>query len=101
MHIIERYPVRLVLRQERYLLGALGAGQNVDEPDVWLTSLEYYEEIYDAVTGVKLDPALVAQARNTEMRFLVAELKGYKYDSVDNCLRMTGKRPIPVKWVDV
>ena len=35
------------------------------------------------------------------MRFLVDELNAYKYDSVDNCLRMTGKRPIPVKWVDV
>ena len=49
MRIIERYPVRLVsavlraLRQEmkkRYLLGALEAGQHVDEPDVWLTSPE-------------------------------------------------------------
>ena len=68
---------------------------------MWLTNLEYYEEIYDAITGVKLDPVLVAQARNTEMRFLVDELNAYKYDSVDNCLRMTGKRPIPVKWVDV
>ena len=36
-------------------------------------SVEYYEEIYDAIAGVKLDPVL----------------------------RMTGKRPIPVKWVDV
>ena len=110
MRIIERYPVRLVnvvlkaLRQEvkkRYQLGALEAGQHVDEPDVWLTSPEYYEEIYDAITGVRLDPALVAKARNTEMRFLVDELNAYKYDSVDNCLKTTGKRPIPVKWVDV
>ena len=74
MRIIERYPVRLVnavliaSRQElkkRYQLGALEAGQHVDEPDVWLTSPEYYEEIYDAITGVRLDPALVAKARGT------------------------------------
>ena len=110
MRIIERFTVRLVnavlnaLRQEvekRYQLGALEAGQHVDQPDVWLTNPEYYEEIYDALTGVKLDPVLVAKARNTEMRFLVDELNAYKYDSVDNCLRMIGKRPIPVNWVDV
>ena len=44
---------------------------------------------------------LVARARHTEMKFLVDELNAYKYDSVDKCLRMTGNRPIPVKWVDV
>ena len=110
MRIIERYSVRLVnvvlkaLRQEvkkRYQLGALEAGQHVVERDVWLTSPEYYEEIYDAITCVRLDPALVVKARNTEIRFLVDELNAYKYDSVDNCLKTTGKRPIPVKWVDV
>ena len=53
------------------------------------------------ITGVRLDPALVARARNTEMRFLVDQLNAYKYDTVDNCLRTTGKRTIPVKWVDV
>ena len=70
MRIIERYHVRLVnavlkaLRQEvekRYQLGALEAGQHVDEPDVWLTNPEDCEEIYDAITGVKLDPVLVAK----------------------------------------
>ena len=59
MRVIERYPVRLVnavlkvLRQEvekRYQLGALEAGQHVDEPDVWLTNPEFYEEIYGAET---------------------------------------------------
>ena len=35
------------------------------------------------------------------MTFLVDELNAYKYDSVDNCLKTTGKRPIPVKWADV
>ena len=72
MRIIERYPIRLVNavlkapRQEvkkRYQLGALEAGKHVDEPDVWLTNPEYHEEIYDAITCVRLDPALVAKAR--------------------------------------
>ena len=58
MRTTERYPVRLVnavlksLRQEvkrRYQLGALEAGQHV-----WLTSPEYYEEIYDAILACDL-----------------------------------------------
>ena len=36
---------------------------------------------------MRLDPALVAKASNTEMRFLVDELNAYKHDSVDNCLK--------------
>ena len=86
------------------LMTALGQTEthvDVDEHDVWLASLEYYEEIYDAITTMRLDLALVAKARNTEMRFLVDELNAYKYDSVDNCLKTTGKRRRPVKWVDV
>ena len=110
MRVIERYPVRLVNavlkapRQDvkkRYQLGALEAGQHVAEPDVWLTSPEYYEDIHDAITGLRVDPALVAKARNTEMRFLVNELNAYKYDSVDNSLKTRRKRPIPVKWVEM
>ena len=45
MRITERYTVRLVnavmrsLREEvKEQLGALEAGQHVDEPDVWLTN---------------------------------------------------------------
>ena len=64
-------------------------------------ALPFELQHYDAVTGVQLDPALDAKARNTEMLFLVDKLNAYKYDSVDNCLKTTGKRPIPVKWVDV
>ena len=75
-------------------MGALEAGQHVDEPDVWLTNPEYCEEICDRITGVKLETVLVAKARNTEMRFLVDEANAY-------CLRMTWKRPTPVKWFDV
>ena len=93
--------LRQEVKEPWYQLSTLEAGQHVDEPDVWLTSPEYYEEIYDAMTGARLDPALVAKARNIEMRFLVDELDAYKYDSVDNCLKTTGKRSIPVKWVDV
>jgi hypothetical protein len=64
MRIVERYPLRLVnavlkaLRQEMlatYELNAMEAGQHVDEPDIWQTNSEYYQEVYDAITGVRLD----------------------------------------------
>ena len=50
----------------------------MDEPDVWLTNPEYYEEVYDAITGAQLDPSLVAKARIAEMTFLFDQLKAYK-----------------------
>ena len=73
----------------------------MDEPDVWLTNPEYYEVVYDAITGARLDPSIVAKARNVEMTFLIDQLKANKYNTVDNCLKTSAKRPIPVKWVEV
>ena len=35
------------------------------------------------------------------MTFLIDQLNAYKYNTVDNCLQTAGKRPIPVKWVNV
>ena len=55
----------------------------MDEPDVWLTSPEHYEEVYDAITGAQLDPSLVAEARNAEMTFLIVQLNAWKYDTVE------------------
>ena len=61
----ERYPIRLVnavlraLRQEvseRYQMTAIVAEQHVDESVVWLTNPEYYEEVYDAITGAQFRP---------------------------------------------
>ena len=106
----ERYPIRHVkavlraLRQElreRHQLSAIEAGQHVDEPDVWLTKPDYCEEFYDAITGAQSDPSFVAKARNAEMTFLFDQLKAYMYDTLDNWLKTTGKRAIPVKSVDV
>ena len=73
----------------------------MDEPDVWLTNPECNEEVHDAITGAQLDPSLVAKVRNAELTFLIDQLNAFKYDTVDNCLKTTGRRPIPVKWVDV
>ena len=70
------------------------AGQHVDEPDVWLTNPEYKGEVYDAITGAQLDPSLVPKVRNAEMTFLIDQLNAFKYDTVGNCLKTTGRRPI-------
>ena len=63
-----------------------------DEPDA-----EYY---VDDVTGAPLDPKLVKEAKRVEMSFFCK--KGvYYYDTMDNCITKTCKKPIAVRWVDV
>eukprot|EP00971_Amphidinium_carterae_P338220 6475462-Amphidinium_carterae.1 len=76
------------------------AGQHVDEPEAWDVHPEYYDEIFDNITGVKLDAELVTKSRAQEMEFLRG-LQAYSYSTVDVCMEKTGKRPIPVAWVDV
>ena len=96
MRVAERHPLRqvnAVLRalrrevRERNQLSAIEAGQHVDEPDVWLTNPEYYEEVYDASTDAQLDPSSVAKAGNAEMTFLIGQLNACKYETVGNCLK--------------
>ena len=60
-----------------------------------------YQNIYDAVSGQRLDPALVAKARSDEMTFLVKDLHAYEYDMISRCKEETGRPPVPVTWVDV
>ena len=102
MRVIERYPVALVnavlrgLRQEAIdsnMLSSLEAGPHVDEPDVRRVYPEYYNEIYDAISGQHLDPALVCEARKDEMQFL-KELGAYTFDTLSNC-RAAGGNPVP------
>ena len=71
------------------------AGQHMDEPDVCSTNPEYYEEVYDAITSAQLDPSLVAKARNAELTFLFDQLKAYKYDTVDTCLKTEEQKTNP------
>ena len=107
---VERYPRKLVTAILRGLcnelriagvIDALGAGQHADAPDVWQVYPEFYEEVYDAVSGQRLDPTLLSQSRKKEMDLIVTVLHAYDYDTVDNCLASTGKLPIPLIWVDV
>ena len=108
MRVIEGYPVALVnavlrgLRQEaiaRNVVSSLEAGPHVDEPDVWRVCPEYYNEIYDAISGRHLDPALVSLGRKDEMQFLT-ELGAYAYDTLSNC-KAAGCCPVPTVWVDI
>ena len=78
----------------------LDAGQHIDEPDEWQTYADYYLEIYNPITGVHLDPALVSKGRTEEMTFFKQQ-GAYKHDTISNCEAATGKPPVPTGWVDV
>ena len=82
------------------LVGALDAGQHVEEPWLWDTHPEYSEQIYDEIIGVHLAPQLVSRARSDEMDFVIG-LNAYDYDTVANCKDKTGKLPVPVGWAGV
>ena len=107
---IERYPAKLVsailrgLRAEAVSagwIGSLEAGPHIDEPEPWDCHPEYYQQISDNISGVPLDPELVAAARKEELDFVVTELGAYRYTTVEECRRETGKPPVPMVWVDV
>ena len=105
---IERRPLRLVntvlrsVRQEIHgLVNSMEARHRVDDPDVSLSHPRVHQEIFDAITGVQVDPKLVLTARIEEMKCVAEDLRAFKSDTIDNCTKKTGKRPIHVKWVSV
>ena len=55
---------------------------------------------YDDLTGAKLDPKLVRQARDVEMVFFYAE-GVYDCDTIGNAIQLTGKTHIVVRWADI
>ena len=56
-------------------------------------------EYWDDVNGSYLDKALVEEARATELQW-VRKQQIYEIVPRKMCFRETGKRPIPLKWVD-
>ena len=60
---------------------------------------EAAEEFNDDGTGKKLDPKKVRQAREEELVELNRRV--YVEADVEECVRVTGKKPIQVRWVDV
>eukprot|EP00973_Karenia_brevis_P061009 8483342-Karenia_brevis.AAC.1 len=63
---------------------------------------DWHEEIvaYDDVSGAELDPQLVKEARKAEMRYF-KKMQVYRKVETSKCWKMTGKKPIGVRWVDV
>ena len=60
-------------------------------PDEWVAS--------DDVKGSVLDPSLVHQAREKELKYL-KEMGVYKYCATTEALRLSGKKPLRLKWID-
>ena len=57
-------------------------------------------EVYDATTGQVLKRQLVVAARKEEMTYFQSKNVWVKMQR-EEALKMTGKQPITVKWVDV
>ena len=72
----------------------------VDIGAVVINDREYYEEIYDDLSGERLDPDGVMQARKEEMSE-VRKHGVYVKVPISRCWEETGKAPIGVRWVDV
>ena len=60
---------------------------------------EVAEKFNDDRSGKKLDPKKVRQARDEELAEL--ERRVYVEADVEECVKVTGKKPIQVRWVDV
>ena len=89
------------LKQEMNQLGMLNsleAGPTNEEPEVDYEGL--YPEVFDQVSGQKLDPEMVKAARATEMTH-VRRYGVYEKVPLRVCMERTGKKPIRVKWVDI
>ena len=56
-------------------------------------------EASDDVKGGPLPPELVKLARAKELQYL-RDMEVYRYASVADCVRITGRRPIGLRWID-
>ena len=56
-------------------------------------------EAFDDVKGTRLDPGLVRDARQKELKIL--KQRGvYRYASTKEAMRRTNRKPLRLKWVD-
>ena len=59
-------------------------------------------EFFDDLTGFALEPPLVRLARIEEMNYLIMDLNVWEIVDRDFALeRMNGRKPIPLRWVDI
>ena len=56
-------------------------------------------EAYDDVSNEPLIPSLVQAARKEELEYFKT-MKVYEYAPLAECLKVTGKQPIGVRWID-
>ena len=55
---------------------------------------------FDEQSGEPLVPAVMRAARVEEMQYF-KEMKVYEKVSIKECMRVTGRKPIGVRWVDI
>ena len=65
-----------------------------DDDTLWIA------EYYDEMTGMKMNPALVMQARKEEIDEYHKH-QVYKKVPIKKCIEETGKQPIGIRWVYV
>ena len=81
-------------RDGRIMQGGIGAVGAVDEPQ-W-----YQEDFWDDISGKKLNPELIHIARAEELEEF-RKHNVYVKVPIEECIKVTNKRPIGVRWVDV
>ena len=86
-------PVMTVAEMEK----TTGSGDPSKELHEW-----YGDEIvaFDDLTGDKLDPKMMSQARREEIKYF-RSMGVYEKVKVDESWSVTGKGPIAVRWVDI
>ena len=72
--------------------------KNVEDKVCWADESDE-PEFRDDRTGRPLDPVKVRAAREEELKEL--ERRVFVEADVEECVRVTGKKPIGVRWVDV
>ena len=58
------------------------------------------DNFYDDITGQPLDASLVREARRRELEYFESK-NVWKLCDVEQARKLTGRRPITVRWVDV
>ena len=61
---------------------------------------EPWKNYCDDISGKELNPSLVRAAREEELK-VVDEMGAWEVRTIAECLEVTGKKPVKVRWVDV
>ena len=61
---------------------------------------ETWKRYWHDISGKELKPELVHEAREEELR-VVDEMGVWEVRPISECIAVTGKKPVKVRWVDV